>query len=250
MERPADAWRQAEYTASAGYIVSARYSASAGCGTSFCNLPGERFGYLSRHTAEVPERENLQGPLGKSRTVTFEEDFYERENKRSRSDNRKSVLLAPGSLPGFAGYVLLYLVGAPLAIGISWLGAYMPSVLVADITAGEAASVTFRNLALLGGALTLLYGAQRWAQETRKRKEKRISGGHSLRLIKETLNAEYRNTERPDFHTEFMKLQELHLWSGDLTDRFLTSMASGLEGIADCSFMRGCSPDFRRGFWF
>ena len=144
------------------------------------------------------------------------------------------------------GYVLLYLVGAPLAIGISWLGAYMPSVLVADITAGEAASVTFRNLALLGGALTLLYGAQRWAQETRKRKEKRISGGHSLRLIKETLNAEYRNTERPDFHTEFMKLQELHLWSGDLTDRFLTSMASGLEGIAGlllyAGMLSGLSP--------
>ena len=144
------------------------------------------------------------------------------------------------------GYVLLYLVGAPLAIGISWLGAYMPSALVEDITAGEAAFVTFRNLALLGGALTLLYGAQRWAQETRKRKEKRICGGHSMRLIKETLNAEYRNTERPDFHTEFMKLQELHLWSGDLTDRFLTSMASGLEGIAGlliyAGMLSGLSP--------
>ena len=42
------------------------------------------------------------------------------------------------------GYVLLYLVGAPLAIGISWLGAYMPSVLAEDIAAGEAASLSMR----------------------------------------------------------------------------------------------------------
>src|SRR5699024_9609119 len=53
-------------------------------------------------------------------------------------------------------------------------------------------------------------------------------------------------TERPDFHTEFMKLQELHLWSGDLTDRFLTSMASGLEGIAGlllyAGMLSGLSP--------
>lgn len=45
--------------------------------------------------------------------------------------------------------MLLSLAGAPPAVGISRLGAYMPSVLAEDIAAGEAASLSMRTDDLL-----------------------------------------------------------------------------------------------------
>ncbi len=129
------------------------------------------------------------------------------------------------------GYVLAYLADIPLQIGIALLGSYMPSVLVADITAGKAIYVILRNLIFLGGALAGFYVIQQWAAETRKMKENRICGAHSLKLFRAALNAEYRDIEQPEFQTEFMKLQELHLWSGTYTRMFMTLVSTAAAGI-------------------
>lgn len=128
------------------------------------------------------------------------------------------------------GYVLAYLADIPLQIGIALLGSYMPSVLVADITAGKAIYVILRNLIFLGGALAGFYVIQQWSAETRKMKENRICGAHSLKLFRAALNAEYRDIEQPEFQTEFMKRQELHLWSGTYTRMFMTLVSTAAAG--------------------
>ena len=50
-------------------------------------------------------------------------------------------------------YVWLYLARIILTIGISLLGIYMPSVLVADITEGKSLERVLADLAILGGGL-------------------------------------------------------------------------------------------------
>ncbi len=50
------------------------------------------------------------------------------------------------------GFVWLYLAGCGVAVGISLLGVYMPSVLVADITEGGSVRSILGDLAVLGGA--------------------------------------------------------------------------------------------------
>ena len=60
------------------------------------------------------------------------------------------------------GFVWLYLAGCGVAVGISLLGVYMPSVLVADITEGGSVRSILGDLAVLGGGLVCLYLLSNW----------------------------------------------------------------------------------------
>ena len=93
-------------------------------------------------------------------------------------------------------YVWLYLARIILTIGISLLGIYMPSVLVADITEGKSLERVLADLAILGGGLAGLYLLNNWLEGTEPVMAEKIAGNWALRLAKEALEADYANIER------------------------------------------------------
>ena len=99
-------------------------------------------------------------------------------------------------------YVWLYLAQAALAIGISLLGVYMPSVLVADITEGRSLERVLADLAVLGGGLAGLYLLNNWLEGTEPIMAEGIAKNWGLRLAREALEADYANIERADFPEE------------------------------------------------
>ncbi len=122
-------------------------------------------------------------------------------------------------------YICISLLSIPLAVGISLLSAWLPSVLVDDITAQRPISVMIKNLALTGGGLAALYVAQDWVRSSLRIRERRISQDTSLRLIRSALSAPYSRIEHPDFQSQFMKLQQFHLWEGVYTQKFLEAFS-------------------------
>lgn len=128
-------------------------------------------------------------------------------------------------------FVWIYFLGIPLSIGISLLGVYMPSVLVADITAGAQISTVLYHLGLLGGGLVFLYGFQSWIMNTQSLMGLKMCYEGSLRLAREAMNADYDKIENADFETEIWQLNDLHLWSGTYSTGFMQSFIDAATAV-------------------
>lgn len=124
------------------------------------------------------------------------------------------------------GFVWLYLLDIPVVVGISLLGAYLPSVLVADITAGREIRQIITNLFLLGGILVFLQVFGEWLKKTREIRDDESRFSHAEQLVDQVLHTKYANVEQGDFQHEFMQLQRMHLWNGIYSDQFLTAFAA------------------------
>ncbi len=129
------------------------------------------------------------------------------------------------------GYVRIYLAGIILTLGISLLSVYMPSVLVADITGKKPLETIFRNLALLGGGLLLLYLLQNWLDNTKIVLREKIRHQERSRLIQLCLDADYIKTERADFSEQYDKLMEHHTWYKEYTSQFMDAFSSSAGAI-------------------
>lgn len=128
-------------------------------------------------------------------------------------------------------FVLMFLMQVPLEIGISLLGTYFPSALVADITERRALSQVLLHLAVLGGGLNLMYLVQKWAEQTHTVTGEKLRYPHSMELVDSVLGTEYVNTEIPERKHVFEKLQEMHIWEEALTKRLTNSLIEVLTGI-------------------
>lgn len=128
-------------------------------------------------------------------------------------------------------FVRIYILGIPLAIGISLLGVYMPSVLVADITAGAQISTVLLHLGLFGGGLVSLYGFQSWITNTQALMGIKMRYEGSLRLAKDAMNADYDKIESAEFETEIWQLNSLHLWSGTYSTDFMQSFVEAATAV-------------------
>lgn len=129
------------------------------------------------------------------------------------------------------GFVWLYLAGIGAAVGVSWLGVYMPSVLVTDITRGESLEKIFYDLAFLGGGLLVLHLLINWMERTKQILEVRISLRQTLRIAEISLNVDYDNVEKSDFPNRFWQLVNRHLWSGEYAGGFLQAFAAAATAI-------------------
>ena len=128
-------------------------------------------------------------------------------------------------------YVWLHVAGVAVAVAISLLGVYMPSVLVADITRGDKVERILQDLALLGGGLALLYLFSCWIEQTKPILSGRIAHRQALRLARLSLDTNYDNIERADFPTDFWKLVDRHMWQKEYTAQFLSAFASSASAI-------------------
>lgn len=129
------------------------------------------------------------------------------------------------------GFVWLYLLEIVLGIAISLLDVYMPSVLVADITAGKGVWRILQDLVLLGGGLACLYMLNQWIGQTQTVCNSKISHNMSLRLCRAAMEADYADIERADYPEEFWQLQERHIWSGEYTTMFLKAFAGAATAV-------------------
>lgn len=118
-------------------------------------------------------------------------------------------------------FPLLYLAGIPLSVGISLLGAYMPSVLVRDITDGSGVEAMLGHLAVLGGAMVGLYVLNSWLEWTRTLQGNRLRFEAVAHLHQGALYAGYEKIERAEFPTELEQLQVQHLWEQTYTRGFM-----------------------------
>lgn len=133
------------------------------------------------------------------------------------------------------GFVWLYLAGIAVTVGISLLGVYMPSVLVADITQGGSVKSILGDLALLGGGLTVLYLLNNWLEQTKVIWGNRLGQRHALEAAKISLETNYDNIERADFPEELWQQVERHMWSRDYNTGFLgafSACATAVIGMA------------------
>ena len=117
-------------------------------------------------------------------------------------------------------FVCLYLAEIPVWVGIYLLDAYLPSVLVEDITAGKSLGAVTGRLLAVGGTMTVFRVVQDWLQKTEELKSSRIRRENSEELVGAAMGAEYKKIGTPDFQNEFMKLQQMHLWSGHIRMTF------------------------------
>ena len=143
-------------------------------------------------------------------------------------------------------YVWLYLARIILTIGISLLGIYMPSVLVADITEGKSLERVLADLAILGGGLAGLYLLNNWLEGTEPVMAEKIAGNWALRLAKEALEADYANIERADFPEEYWQMESRHMWEREYSTNFLqafTEFAAAVIGmVLYIGMLSGLSP--------
>ena len=143
-------------------------------------------------------------------------------------------------------FVCLYLAEIPVWVGIYLLDAYLPSVLVEDITAGKSIAAVAGRLLIVGGTMTAFRVAQDWLQKTEELKSSRIRRENSEELVGAAMGAEYKKIETPDFQNEFMKLQQMHLWSGTYTDDFLRMIVevatAAVSLILFSGMLSGLSP--------
>lgn len=121
-------------------------------------------------------------------------------------------------------FVWLYLAEIPVTVGIFLAGAYLPSVLTADITAGEPVGRIVLNLAVLGGLLVFLQALRVWLHRTQEIRDDEIRLRHVSQMVKEVLNTEYKNVEKGDFQNRFMELTRLHLWNGNFSSKFMQAL--------------------------
>ncbi len=159
-----------------------------------------------------------------------------KKNEKTKRSTRENLLYWLKALyidsPGF---VWLYLAGIAVSVGISLLGVYMPSVLVADITQGGTVKGILGDLALLGGALTGLYLLNNWLEQTKVIWGNRLGQRHALEAAKISLETNYDNIERADFPEELWQLVERHMWSRDYNTGFLgafSACATAVIGMA------------------
>lgn len=160
----------------------------------------------------------------------------EKKNEKTKRSTRENLLYWLKALyidsPGF---VWLYLAGIAVSVGISLLGVYMPSVLVADITQGGTVKGILGDLAVLGGALTGLYLLNNWLEQTKVIWGSRLGQRHALEAAKISLETNYDNIERADFPEELWQLVERHMWSRDYNTGFLgafSACATAVIGMA------------------
>lgn len=130
------------------------------------------------------------------------------------------------------GFVWLYLAGCGVAVGISLLGVYMPSVLVADITEGGSVRSILGDLAVLGGGLVCLYLLSNWLERTKGILGSRIGQRQALQAADLALETNYDNIERADFPEEIWQLVDRHMWSRDYNTGFLEAFAAVLTAVA------------------
>lgn len=128
-------------------------------------------------------------------------------------------------------FVLLLLIQVPLQIGISLLGTYFPSALVADITEHKALSLVLIDLILLGGGLNLMHLIQKWAEQTQTIAGEKLRYLHSMELTNAVIETEYAKTEKPERQHVFEKLQEMHIWSDNFTKMLMDSLMFALTGV-------------------
>lgn len=136
-------------------------------------------------------------------------------------------------------FVCLYLAEIPLWVGIYLLDAYLPSVLVEDITAGKGIGAVAGRLLLVGGSLAVFRVVQDWLQKTEEVKSSRIRRANAEELVGSAMGAEYKKIETPDFQNEFMKLQQMHLWSGTYTDDFLRMAVEVVTAVVSLILFSG-----------
>ena len=129
------------------------------------------------------------------------------------------------------GFVWLYLAGCGVAVGISLLGVYMPSVLVADITEGGSVRSILGDLAVLGGGLVCLYLLSNWLERTKGILGSRIGQRQALQATDLALETNYDNIERADFPEEIWQLVERHMWTRDYNTGFLEAFAAVLTAV-------------------
>ncbi|HBV83562.1 MAG TPA: hypothetical protein DEB74_12400 [Lachnospiraceae bacterium] len=128
-------------------------------------------------------------------------------------------------------FVLLLLIQVPLEIGISLLGTYFPSALVADITEHKTLSLVLGDLVVLGGGLNLMHLSRKWAEQTQMIAGEKLRYLHSMELTDAVICTEYAKTEKPERQHAFEKLQEMHLWSDSFTKMLMDSLMFTLTGI-------------------
>lgn len=80
-------------------------------------------------------------------------------------------------------FVCLYLAEIPVWVGIYLLDAYLPSVLVEDITAGKSLGAVTGRLLAVGGTMTVFRVVQDWLQKTEELKSSRIRRENSEELV-------------------------------------------------------------------
>ena len=146
----------------------------------------------------------------------------------------------------FPLYVWLHFGKIALTIGISLLGVYMPSVLVADITEGRSPERVLADLAVLGGGLIGLYLINNWLEGTEPIMAEGIAKSWGLRLAKESLETDYANIERADFPEEYWQMESRHMWEREYSTNFLnafTGFATAVIGmILYVGMLSGLSP--------
>ncbi len=144
------------------------------------------------------------------------------------------------------GFVWLYLAGCGVAVGISLLGVYMPSVLVADITEGGSVRSILGDLAVLGGGLVCLYLLSNWLERTKGILGSRIGQRQALQAADLALETNYDNIERADFPEEIWQLVDRHMWSRDYNTGFLEAFAAVLTAVVGMilytGMLSGLSP--------
>ena len=121
-----------------------------------------------------------------------------------------------------------------LTIGISLLGVYMPSVLVADITEGKSLEKVLANLAVLGGGLVCLYLLNNWLEKIELVMVEGIGREWGLRIAKESLDTDYARIERADFPEDFWQMLRRHMYSSEYNMDFLkafTGFTSAVIGM-------------------
>ena len=136
-------------------------------------------------------------------------------------------------------FVFVSLAVIPTSVVISLLTAYLPSALVDDITAQRSLAEVLKTLGLTGGLLTALYVLQDWLRSTQQLKNRRICQNNALPLIQSAMTAEYSRIEHPDFQSEFMKLQQLHLWEDVYTLRFLKAFSETAIAVVSLVLFTG-----------
>ena len=82
-------------------------------------------------------------------------------------------------------------------MGIYLLDAYLPSVLVEDITAGKSIAAVAGRLLAVGGTMTVFRVVQDWLQKTEELKSSRIRRENSEELVGAAMGAEYKKIEKP-----------------------------------------------------
>ena len=130
--------------------------------------------------------------------------------------------------PGFPG---LYLAGAGVTIGISLLGVYLPSVVVADITDSRTLEGILADLAILGGGLVCLYLLDNWLGRTKVIMGSRLEQRQVLQVAKASLETNYDNIERAEFPEQLWQLVDRHLWSREYTEGFMGAFAASVTAV-------------------